>query len=318
MFPIIHPIPFIPRKYDFNELEKDLSILIREYPFLKLNIIGRSVLNQPIYEIVFGVGERKIHWNGSFHANEWITTCVIMKMIGWLCQTITLKELPFHKELLDLFNQNTLSIVPMVNPDGVNLVINEHVENKEYFSFVNQINEGNEGFTGWKANIRGVDLNNQFPANWEIEKERKKPKTFAPRDYPGDAPLTEPEAIAMSNLAIERKFDLILALHTQGREFYWGYNHLEPPISEVYANYFSSISPYRAVKTIDSHAGYKDWYIQEFRKPGFTLELGKGINPLPLSMFESIFAETFPILLASLFNLENYYLNQFFKSQLYK
>jgi len=294
---------FIPRSYDFVELEKDISILTLQYPFLKLNVIGRSVLNQPIYEIIFGNGERRIHWNGSFHANEWITTCVLMKSLEWLCQTVSNEALLFHKEVLAFFHLNTLSIVPMVNPDGVNLVVNGQIEDEGYMSHVNSLNAANDDFTGWKANIRGVDLNNQFPANWEIEKKRKKPKTFAPRDYPGDAPLTEPEAIAMSNLAIERNFDLLLALHTQGKEFYWGYDHLEPEISAVYAEYFTKISPFKSVKTIDSHAGYKDWFIQEFRKPGFTLELGKGINPLPLSMFHLIYAETFPILFASLINL---------------
>ncbi|WP_256941169.1 M14 family metallocarboxypeptidase [Bacillus sp. EAC] len=295
---------FVPRKYDFIELEKDLNFLLSQYPFLNLNCIGSTVLNKPIYEIVFGCGERKIHWNGAFHANEWITSCVLMKMTEWLAQTVSNENLPYHKEMLELYNQITLSIVPMVNPDGVNLVVNQEIENEEYMNFVTKINEEYDDFTGWKANIRGVDLNNQFPANWEIEKKRKKPKTFAPRDYPGDFPLSEPESIAMYNLANERNFDLVVALHTQGREFYWGYDHLEPSISAVYAKYFSEVSPYKAVKTIDSHAGYKDWFIQEFRKPGFTLELGKGINPLPLSMFDSIFSETFPILLYSLFNLE--------------
>ena len=85
------------------------------------------------------------------------------------------------------------------------------------------MNDGSTNFSGWKANIRGVDLNNQFPANWEIEKERKEPKSPAPRDYPGDAPLTEPEAIAMADLARNEQFNRMLAFHTQGKEFYWGY-----------------------------------------------------------------------------------------------
>lgn len=295
---------YVPRNYDYHELEKDINTLSNHFPFIKINTIGSSVLGKPLYEIIFGCGERSIHWNGSFHANEWITSSVIMKMVSWLCNTVSNPKTPFNQFVVDLYNQNTLSIVPMVNPDGVNLVINKHVENKEYMKFVLEVNNGSDEFTAWKANIRGVDLNNQFPANWEIEKERKKPKTYAPRDYPGDFPLSEPEAIAMSKLAIERNFDLILALHTQGKEFYWGYNHLEPEISSTYARFFTEISPYRAVKTIDSHAGYKDWFIQEFRKPGFTLELGKGINPLPLSMFDLIYFETFPILFGSLYNLE--------------
>ena len=156
-------------------------------------------------------------------------------------------------------------------------------------------------FSGWKANIRGVDLNNQFPANWEIEKERKEPKAPAPRDYPGDAPLTEPEAIAMADLARNEQFNRMLAFHTQGKEFYWGYEGLEPPESEVIANEFARVSGYRAIRYIDSHAGYKDWFIQEFRRPGFTIELGEGVNPLPISQFDEIYQDALGIFLASLY-----------------
>ena len=52
---------------------------------------------------------------------------------------------------------------------------------------------------------------------------------------------------------------------------------------------------------IDSHAGYKDWFIQEFRKPGFTIELGLGVNPLPISQFDEIYSESLGIFLASLY-----------------
>ena len=163
------------------------------------------------------------------------------------------------------------------------------------------INGGDSDFTGWKANIRGVDLNNQFPANWEIEKKRKEPKTPAPRDYPGDTPLLEPESQVMAKLAEKEKFDRVLALHTQGKEFYWGYEGLEPAESRAIADEFLRVSRYKAIQNVDSHAGYKDWFIQEFRKPGFTIELGKGINPLPLSQFDEIYHDTVGIFLASLY-----------------
>ncbi len=32
-----------------------------------------------------------------------------------------------------------------------------------------------------------------------------------------------------------------------------------------------------------SYGGYKDWFIQDFNRPGYTLELGEGQNPLPMS-----------------------------------
>ena len=76
-----------------------------------------------------------------------------------------------------------LSLVPMVNPDGVDLVL--HGPPLMRREEVIKINHGSEEFVHWKANIRGVDLNNQYPANWEIDKKRKAPKSPAPRDYPG-------------------------------------------------------------------------------------------------------------------------------------
>ena len=38
-----------------------------------------------------------------------------------------------------------------------------------------------------------------------------------------------------------------------------------------------------------SHGGFKDWFIEEFARPGFTLEIGKGENPLPVSDLSKIY-----------------------------
>ena len=39
-----------------------------------------------------------------------------------------------------------------------------------------------------------------------------------------------------------------------------------------------------------SHGGFKDWFISELRKPGFTMEIGKGENPLPVSQLYEIYS----------------------------
>ena len=43
-------------------------------------------------------------------------------------------------------------------------------------------------------------------------------------------------------------------------------------------------------------AGYKDWFIQNFRRPGYTIEAGSGTNPLPLSQFDEIYRDNLGIL----------------------
>ncbi|QHS22514.1 LysM peptidoglycan-binding domain-containing protein [Virgibacillus sp. MSP4-1] len=288
------------KEYTYDDLIQNLRELTYIFPFMSNFEVGHSVMGRPIPELVIGKGAKKVHWNGSFHANEWITTPIIMTFLNDYLLSLTnqqpirgLQVNPFYEEVL-------LSVVPMVNPDGVNLVLNGPPEEPNYRELVLDINNGSTDFSNWKANIRGVDLNNQYPAQWEVEQERKEQEP-APRDYPGEAPLTEPEANAMADLTVNRDFDRVLAFHTQGEVIYWGFENSEPPIAETIVNEFARVSGYQPIRTVDSYAGYKDWFIQEWQRPGYTVELGEGINPLPLSQFEEIYQETLGIFLASLY-----------------
>jgi g-D-glutamyl-meso-diaminopimelate peptidase len=301
--PYVLPFPCIQgkRKYDSQVLKKDIDHLMQTYPFIKKQTIGHSVEGKPIDMLIVGKGKKKVHINGSFHGNEWITTAVLMKFINEYARALTIEASMNDVSSLDLYKNTTLLAVPMVDPDGVDLVLHGPPKDAELKEFVLNLNKGKKDFSSWKANIRGVDLNNQFPARWELEQPRK-PKKPAPRDYPGKAPLTEPEAIAMAQAAQKYDFDRVVALHTQGKELYWGFEGEEPmPVSQQIAEEFERVSGYKAIRYVDSYAGYKDWFIQEFRRPGFTIELGFGVNPLPLGQFDKIYEETRGILIASLY-----------------
>jgi g-D-glutamyl-meso-diaminopimelate peptidase len=286
--------------YDYSQVMSDSRRLQSVYPFLRMFMIGNSVLGKEIPELLIGRGSKRIHYNGSFHANEWITTAVLMTLLNDYCLSLTNQKTIRGLSTLPLYRQTTLSLVPMVNPDGVDLVLNGPPENETWANRVIELNDGSTDFSGWKANIRGVDLNDQFPAKWELEKARN-PTQPGPRDYVGERPLSEPEAIAMADLTRRRDFARVLAFHTQGEVIYWGFENLEPPESETIVNEFGRVSGYQPVKTIESYAGYKDWFIQDWRRPGFTVELGSGINPLPLTQFDEIYQETLGIFLAGLY-----------------
>lgn len=289
------------KPYDSDELERDIEKLTLMYPFINKNVIGYSVLNKPIYELTIGHGKKKIHMNGAFHANEWITTSVIMHWLqDYLKAIVGGKHLEGHS-CLELYHDTTLSVVPMVNPDGVDLVLNGLPDTIEYEPSLLQMNDLSIDFSQWKANIRGIDLNNQYPAKWEIEKARKRPKAPAPRDYPGDAPLTEPEAVALAELVKNNQFDRVLAFHTQGEEIYWGYLRKEPEEAEAIVREFVKHSGYKAVRDIDSHAGFRDWFVNDWRKAGYTIELGMGENPLPFDQFDDIYCKSKGIFLAALY-----------------
>ena len=94
-------------------------------------------------------------------------------------------------------------------------------------------------------------------------------------------------------------FDLVIAFHTQGQEIYWKFLNYIPPRSFEIGKKFSITSGYKLASTPynSSFAGYKDWFIQNYNKPGYTVEAGIGENPLPLSQFDKIYNNIIGILI---------------------
>ena len=141
----------------------------------------------------------------------------------------------------------------------------------------------------------------QFPAEWQKAKEIKYSQGFtspAPRDFVGLAPLIEPESKAIYNFTLLHNFDLILAYHTQGQEIYWNFQNINPPNGYEIGEKFAKASGYllTEVPYNSSFAGYKDWFIQNHNRPGYTIEVGLGTNPLPLSQFDKIYSDNLGIL----------------------
>lgn len=280
--------------YGYRELEEDLERLRRLYPFISISSIGQSVEGRELYAVRLGSGTKNIFVNGAFHANEWITASVLMCYIEQKARTLS--EAEADAELLRIWSQVSVWFVPMVNPDGVELVHTGAFPGHPFREELLRWNEGFECFDQWKANVRGVDLNDQFPAHWEEERRRRSPKGPSPRDYTGEAPLAEPEAAAVAAFVESKEFAMALAFHTQGQEIYWNYRDYEPPESERLAEELAHASGCKAVRLTESDAGMKDWFIQRFRRPGFTVELGAGTNPLPLSQLPALVLQASAIL----------------------
>ena len=151
-----------------------------------------------------------------------------------------------------------------------------------------------------------MDLNLQFPAGWENAREIKYSQGFtrpAPRDFVGYGPLTEPESLAIYNFTLTHNFRLILAYHSQGEVIYWQFQNYNPPRALYIGNQLSLASGYPLESTPynASFAGYKDWFIQDFNRPGYTIEVGLGTSPLPISQFDKIYSDNLGILVLGAF-----------------
>ena len=274
------------------------------YPFLAAGQIGKSVLGRPIWRLRLGAGERRVLYNASHHANEWICTPLLLKFCEELCAAFARSGSLAGQSAAELLERASIHLVPAVNPDGIDLVTGELAAGESY----RQARAIASAYPrvpfpeGWKANIRGTDLNLQYPAGWEQAKAIKYAQGIvspAPADFVGRAPLDAPESRALYDYTLALSPSLTLSYHTQGRVIYWSYGAMEPPRSREIGEKLAALSGYTLadVPYTSSFAGYKDWFIACFDEPGYTIEAGMGKNPLPLTDFDVIYRENLPILL---------------------
>lgn len=294
------------RPYTYGVLESDLQMLVADFPDMEWGSIGKSLWGKELYYIKLGRGKDKILYNGSHHGMEWITSALLMHYAR--------EYLKSEKEHLFLngFSVEALSrkaslyIVPMVNPDGVELATNGIPDNLPEDEKQRLIEyNGSEDFGRWQANGRGVDLNHNYDALWEQSKAMEKEYGISgpgATRFSGVSAFSEPESRALAEFTVREDFKMVIAFHSQGKVIYQGFQGKEPPISMKIAKAFERISPYKIDYTegIASYGGYKDWFVDKFRRPGYTIEVGEGRNPLPIENFPIIYKETLPILLGAM------------------
>ena len=227
-----------------------------------------------------------------------------MKFVEEFCIAYVNNSSIYGYSARNIFNNTSIYIVPMCNIDGVDLVTGNIPEGSELYTNTKLISESfpNIPFpSGWKANIRGVDLNLQFPAGWLDARRIKFSQGFtkpSPRDYVGEGPLTEPESLALYNFTLMHNFRLIITYHTQGKEIYYEFQNYAPKEAKKIGKLFANISGYSLAQVPynSSFAGYKDWFLQDYGRPGYTIEAGFGQNPLPISQFAEIYRNNLGIL----------------------
>ena len=291
--------------------EETVLQLVETYPFLRSEVLTTTAFGRPVRTLVIGEGERKVLYSAAHHANEWITTPVILKFVEELAEAVSSGGTLYGIPAENIVKAATIYTVPMVDPDGVDLVTGTIETGTLEYENARRLADNYPAIPfpeGWKANLLGVDLNLQYPAGWLQAREIKFSQGYTrpgPRDYVGRSPLSQRESIALAEYTEEIDPLLVLAYHTQGQVIYWQFRDYEVPGARELGEEFARLSGYELADTPyeSSFAGYKDWFIQSWRRPGFTVECGAGESPLPLSQFDEIYRDNLGILVTAALGL---------------
>ena len=124
--------------------------------------------------------------------------------------------------------------------------------------------------------------------------------------YSGEYAESEPEISSLTNFIRMHMDEIegVMTFHTQGEEIYCKSREKSIPKAEYIAGLISRITGYKQAKTEGTaeYGGLTDWLIKEYGKPSFTIECGRGENPLPAGQITDIYMKlkeilfTFPIL----------------------
>jgi len=288
--PIVNP----NEVYTYEKMTEDIKELAKEYPYLiDYKSIGTTKDDRDIWAVKLGRGKVTVMLNGAHHAREWMTSTLLMYMTEQYAKAYK-ENVDFEGyDVQELLNSTTIWIVPMVNPDGVTL----QQKGANSFSYSTrkkliELNDDSKDFESWKANIEGVDLNRQYPAGWDDV------LVTSPgsKNYKGTYPLVTEEAEAMVEFTRNIKPEMVNAYHSSGQVIYWYYNNKKENLNSDYeiASSLAKITGYKLINPSQFvvGAGYKDWFIQEFNRPGFTTEISPSVgetNP-PLALFPDVWA----------------------------
>ncbi|MBQ4348265.1 MAG: gamma-D-glutamyl-meso-diaminopimelate peptidase [Clostridia bacterium] len=281
-----------PCTYDYNTNKRIIEELISEYPFINAELCGRTALGRGIFALNIGNRDNCVVYAAAFHGSEWLTSLVLLLFTERLCRSIKDGRLLCGVNMKRALTQLGVTIIPCVNPDGVEIAVHGTDSAKNLKGFVKGIKC--EDYSKWNANAMGVDINHNFNAGWHTLRQMEEEQGIhspSPRQFGGTYPESEAETKALTRLCRIRQFRQCMALHSQGEELYWQYGENTPPQADMMAKILADSCSYQLISNsgLASHGGFKDWFIDEFHRPGFTLEIGKGENPLPASELYEIY-----------------------------
>ena len=222
-------------------------------------VIGYSYLKEPIYFFEVRKTDFPVAiFQYSIHAREYITAYLAIEQINEFILSGVLGRVFF---------------IPLVNPDGVKIALEEKPL--------------------YKANARGVDLNVNFDARWGTGESNTRIK--GDQNYIGEFAFSEPESIALRDFTLKVEPDFTVSYHSKGEEIYYSFfQDGERAKRDLdFAKAIASVTGYEVKLTPNSAGGYKDWCIEKLLIPSLTIEVGADTlsHPIQKNKLGDIFSK---------------------------
>lgn len=235
--------------------------------------VGYSLLSQPVYGVHIGnYSGNQLLIEGAIHAREYITALLIVDLVKYL----------YDKPI-----DGGIYFIPMVNPDGVQLVLEgtKGLKCEKQAEFLTNVNDGNTDFSQWKADANAVDLNVNFDALWGGGSQN----VFcpAPGNFVGYYPNSEREVNNLINFTLKNQPNATISYHTKGEVIYYGFEMLDQNQLARDLNIAEAIrdvTGYQIIKTENSTGGYSDWVSLNLGVPAYTIEVGESALPHPIGL----------------------------------
>ncbi|MDG1842473.1 MAG: M14 family metallopeptidase [Crocinitomicaceae bacterium] len=211
-------------KYRYSMIMEDLDYLAAKYsdyvfPFA----IGDSEFGFPLKAVRIGTKEKKpysIFMVGNVHAREDYSSKLVMKFLNHYLLSIegNSNVYPSAKKYLDSLD---IYIMPVANPDGLKIAHQdwEGIEKWRY-DVCKMIRK--EGFEEWKANGKGIDLNDSFDdGNHHLKHGDQGEIEPASEDFKGYYPAEPIETKYLQEFVNKLKPLMTISYHTKGDLVYW-------------------------------------------------------------------------------------------------
>lgn len=271
---------------DYLKTKRIIDALCCRNDNLNIFTIGKSCAGRDITALKIDSDSEYVLFAAAFHGSEHITTNILLMFIEEFCDAYTKNSSLCGINVRKALGNRGVIFVPRVNIDGCEIAINGAAACGKNADKIYRLSGGD--YKHFNANLRGVDINHNFNAGWKrLHELERKAGIFGPAStrFGGYAPHSEPETVAMVDLCKDYNINHAMALHSQGEVIYWSYNGLESEKAKRMAEIMATTSGYAldVPMGLAEGGGFKDWFISKYRRPAFTVEVGLGKNPLPIT-----------------------------------